>query len=206
MDGRGQQVAFREAILIFVYEAGAEGERAIGFGRAQRHQLTNDPTRLMRQMEEAGFPEAILNLVPTLIPFRPLSQETLAQIAQRTLHNTCERVYKQFGKVLEYEEPLLAWLLKSEEEEPLQPEDIQRKVERMCCSLPSKTPLCRWVSGGTRCRPSASSSTQARLQWNRPDPDCSCTTMCPISIRNSAASTLTSNGTTPATRRRRLQS
>ena len=131
MDGRGQQVAFREAILIFVYEAGAEGERAIGFGRAQRHQLTNDPTRLMRQMEEAGFPEAILNLVPTLIPFRPLSQETLAQIAQRTLHNTCERVYKQFGKVLEYDERLIAWLLQSEADEPLEPEDILRKVERI---------------------------------------------------------------------------
>jgi ATP-dependent Clp protease ATP-binding subunit ClpA/ActR/RegA family two-component response regulator len=130
-DGRGQQVAFREAILIFAYELGAEGERAIGFGRAQRHQPTNDPTRLMRQMEEAGFPETILNLVPILIPFQPLNQETLHQIAQRTLQAACERVYKQFGKVLEYEEPLLAWLLKSEEEEPLQPEDIQRKVEHV---------------------------------------------------------------------------
>jgi len=130
-DGRGQQVAFREAILIFAYEIGAEPERTIGFGRAQRHQPTNDPTRLMRQMEEAGFPETILNLVPILIPFQPLNQETLHQIAKRTLQAACERVYKQFGKVLEYEEPLLAWLLKSEEEEPLQPEDIQRKVEHV---------------------------------------------------------------------------
>lgn len=131
VDGRGQQVAFREAIVIFAYEMGAESERAIGFGRAQRPQPTSDPTRLMRQMEEAGFPEAILNLVPTLVTFRPLSQETLAQIAQRTLQHTRERVYKQFGKVLEYEERLTEWLLQSEADEALEPEDIQRKVERV---------------------------------------------------------------------------
>ncbi len=130
-DGRGQQVAFREAIMIFAYEMGAESERTIGFGRAQRHQPTSDPTRLMRQMEEAGFPETILNLVPTLVPFQPLSPETLHQIAQRTLQNTCERVYKQFGKVLEYDERLIAWLLQSEADESLEPEDIQRKVERI---------------------------------------------------------------------------
>ena len=131
VDGRGQQVAFREAIVIFAYEMGAESERAIGFGRAQRPQPTSDPTRLMRQMEEAGFPEAILNLVPTLVTFRPLSQETLAQIAQRTLQHTRERVYKQFGKVLEYDERLIEWLLQSEADESLEPEDIQRKVERV---------------------------------------------------------------------------
>jgi ATP-dependent Clp protease ATP-binding subunit ClpA/ActR/RegA family two-component response regulator len=129
-DGRGQQVTFREATLIFAFDMNADEDRRIGFGRADRLEASSDPTRLMRLLENLGAPEAVLDGVHAIVPFQPLTAEALRRLAQRALEQLRERIHKQFGKTLDYDlESLTAWLLQTQDE-PLTPEDILRKVER----------------------------------------------------------------------------
>ncbi len=129
-DGRGQQVTFREAILIFAHDMGVETERRIGFGRQPTQPAALfDPSRLMRQLEESGFPEAILDCISAVVPFQPLDSATLYAIAARALEQLQRRFYEQEGKALQYEPALLDWLLQSDTD--IQPEDIQRRIEQV---------------------------------------------------------------------------
>lgn len=128
-DGRGQQVSFRETILIFAHELGEQVERPIGFGRTERAAMPDRPdiARLLRYLEQQGFPEEILNMPLVIVPFQPLDETALRELARRALESLQARFYQQEGKVLEYDDALTEWLLK--QEEPVQPDDIQRRVE-----------------------------------------------------------------------------
>jgi|GEM_PF-1350062 len=134
-DGRGQQVGFREALVIFAHELGEQPERPIGFGRAQRAQIPAvlEPARLLRYLEEQGFPEEMLNLLPVVVPFQPLSQPVLREIARRVLETFKARFYQLEDKVLECDESLLDWLL--DQEAPVEPDDLQRRVEHELAPL-----------------------------------------------------------------------
>ncbi|GBC94000.1 ATP-dependent Clp protease ATP-binding subunit ClpA [bacterium HR15] len=134
-DGRGQQVGFRETIMIFAHELGEQPERPIGFGREQRAQAsaTMETARLLRYLEEQDFPEEILNLLPVIVPFQLLSRSALREIARHTLETFRARFYQLESKVLEYDEDLLEWLL--HHGEPVEPDDIQRRVEHELAPL-----------------------------------------------------------------------
>ncbi|MCS7066590.1 MAG: response regulator, partial [Fimbriimonadales bacterium] len=135
VDGRGQHVGFREAIVIFAHELGEQQERRIGFGRAERAALPErvDIARLLNHLEEQGFPEEILNLSLVIVPFQQLGEPALREIARRALETLKTRFYQLEGKVLEYDDTLIDWLLA--QEVPVQPDDIQRKVEHELAPL-----------------------------------------------------------------------
>jgi CheY-like chemotaxis protein len=130
IDGRGQHVNFREAIIIFAHELGETQERRVGFSRqARTTEKSADPTKLMRQLQEQGFPEAILGTAPALIVFQPLSEAARLEIARREMESLRARLQQMEGKSLEYDDALLHWLATDNDGAPLSPDAIQRRIQ-----------------------------------------------------------------------------
>lgn len=130
VDGRGQQVNFRESIWIFVHEFVGGEERRIGFGRTQpAEEPWSDPNRLVRHLQNAGFSADILNFVSEIVVFCPLDDETRQEIARRELEQLSNRVLNAYGKNLEYEPAVIDWVLSSQSVVPARPEDIKRRVQ-----------------------------------------------------------------------------
>jgi len=132
-DGRGQQVSFREAILIFAHELETQAEQPIGLRRVGAPPEYADIASLLNHLEKAGFPNEILNQSLVVVPFHPLSEPALREIARRTLETLKARFYQLEGKTLVYDDALIDWLLA--QETPIQPEDIQRRVEYELASV-----------------------------------------------------------------------
>ncbi len=130
-DGRGQQVYFGETFFVLACDLDLERERRIGFAPQEdslRGDLWQDTTWLRRKLEEIKFPAQLLNYVQAIIPFAPLTKETLRKIAHRKLEALREVIYQQEGKVLQYDEIILDWLI-AKEGDKLSVEELEQRLE-----------------------------------------------------------------------------
>ncbi len=130
-DGRGQQVHFGETFFVLACDLDWERERRLGFSPQEEMKEVQwqDSEWLSRKLQERKFPTQLLRYVQAIIPFVPLTQEALKEIARRKLEALKEAVHHQEGKTLEYDEPLLDWLT-AKGEGKLSVEELEQRIEQ----------------------------------------------------------------------------
>ncbi|MBN1484689.1 MAG: AAA family ATPase [Chloroflexia bacterium] len=111
-DGRGQRVTFRGVVLIFAFESKLAADRSIGFLQAGRGgPVEVDSLKLRDELVEQGLQPALLRRIEHLVPFQPLSNEALREIARRRLESFRQELYEREGKALDVEEDFLPHLI-----------------------------------------------------------------------------------------------
>jgi len=130
-DGRGQQVYFGETFFVLAYDLDWERERRLGFSLQEEPKEVQwqDAEWLNRRLQEGKFPAQLLRYVQAVIPFAPLTQEALREIARRKLEALKEAVHQREGKTLEYDELLLDWLT-AKDDGKLSVEELEQRIEQ----------------------------------------------------------------------------
>ena len=131
-DGRGQQVHFGETFFVLVCDLDWEKERRLGFAPQEKPTKEvpwQDAEWLSKKLQERNFPTQLLRYIQAIIPFAPLTQEALREIARRKLEALKEAIHRQEGKILEYDELLLDWLV-TKGERKLSVEELEQWIEQ----------------------------------------------------------------------------
>jgi len=131
-DGRGQQVHFGETFFVLVCDLDWEKERRLGFAPQEeptKELPWQDASWLSKRLQERGFPTQLLRYAQAIIPFAPLTQEALKEIARRKIEAFKETIHQQEGKTLEYDESLLDWLT-AKGEGKLSVEELEQRIEQ----------------------------------------------------------------------------
>ena len=131
-DGRGQQVYFGETFFVLVCDLDWEKERRLGFAPQEKPTEEvpwQDAKWLSKKLQERNFPTQLLRYIQAIIPFAPLTQEALKEIARRKLEALKEAIHRQDGKTIEYDESLLDYLV-AKDEGRLSVEELEQRIEQ----------------------------------------------------------------------------
>ncbi|MBI4872877.1 MAG: ATP-dependent Clp protease ATP-binding subunit, partial [Candidatus Riflebacteria bacterium] len=103
-DGRGQQISFREAVVIMTSNIGVESldrmETAIGFSHQKPRIDQEVKARETRKALEKFFPPEFLNRVDDIVTFRPLGRDDCVRIIELMLEEVRERL-RNLGLTIE---------------------------------------------------------------------------------------------------------
>jgi ATP-dependent Clp protease ATP-binding subunit ClpC len=126
-DGLGRTADFRNTILVMTTNAGSTGAKApAGFAKEDRGTWTGEAHA--RERVKGAFAPELLGRIDAVVPFQPLSEETLTQIAALRLKEALTRV-EAAGLTVEADPALPALLAKQSARDPAGARAIRRLLQ-----------------------------------------------------------------------------
>jgi ATP-dependent Clp protease ATP-binding subunit ClpC len=127
-DGRGMRVSFRHTLVIMTSNLGATraSERRIGFGAGSEAPDAQQGKALIEGARSALPPE-LFGRIDEVLAFPMLSASDAAQIAERLLKASLERLSDERGIVIEFDAEVIAWLV----DQGFTPADGARPLRRL---------------------------------------------------------------------------
>src|SRR5690554_1530291 len=127
-DGEGRDVDFRNTVLLMTSNAASEH-----ISDLYVDELTApEPTAIKDAIWDnllATFKPAFLGRT-VVLPYRPLGQEQLQSIARMQLDRVCQRMQRQHGLVLEYDESVIRLVADSGHQSSTGARNIQQTIQR----------------------------------------------------------------------------
>ncbi|HEV2770208.1 MAG TPA: ATP-dependent Clp protease ATP-binding subunit [Solirubrobacteraceae bacterium] len=151
-DGEGRTVDFTNTVVVMTSNLGAgTARRGIGFTASREDQREADEERMKAAAKAAFLPE-FLNRIDDVVTFRPLSEDTVAQIAGLLISRVADRLREERGIEMEVDEALVARLAREGFDEAFGARPLKRHIRRTLEKELTRAILDGRLRDGTRVR------------------------------------------------------